>query len=96
MWIPLHQPKKILQRFLIILFRCFFDFDVSVANDVAIDVVICVLPGKVMQESPCPEVRTLTNENGRYIMKLNGNTYHHRVQTVQKCTIFLFATYISQ
>ena len=48
-----------------------FDFDVSVANDVAIDVAKCALPGKVMQWSPCPEVHTLTNENGRYIMKLN-------------------------
>ena len=26
-----------------------FDFDVSVANDVAIDVAKCALPGKVMQ-----------------------------------------------
>ena len=48
-----------------------FDFDVSVANDVAIDVAKCALPGKVMQWSPCPEVRTLINEDGRYIMKLN-------------------------
>ena len=68
-WIP-PSAQKILQRFLIILFRR-FDFDVSVANDVAIDVAKCALPGKVMQWSPCPEVRTLTNENGRYIMKLN-------------------------
>ena len=48
-----------------------FDFDVTVANDVAIDVAKCSLPGKVMQWSPCPEVRTLTNENGRYMIKLN-------------------------
>ena len=44
---------KILQRFVIILFRRLlntnFDFDVSVANDVAIDVAKCALPGKVMQ-----------------------------------------------
>ena len=26
--------------------------------------------GKMMQESSCPEVHTLTNENLRYIMKL--------------------------
>ena len=42
-----------------------FDFDVSVA----IDVAKRPLPGKVMQ--PCQEVGTLTNENRRYIMKLN-------------------------
>ena len=34
-------------------------------------VVKCALRGKVMQGSPWPEVCTLTNENGRYIMKLN-------------------------
>ena len=39
-----------------------FDFDVSVANKVAIDVAQCARPGKVIQCSPCPEVRTLTNE----------------------------------
>ena len=44
-----------------------FDLDVSVAYAVA----KCAVPGKVMQGSPCPEVRTLTNENGRFIMKLN-------------------------
>ena len=49
-----------------------FDFDVSVANDVAIDVAKRALPGKVMQWSPCPEVGTYTNENRRYIMKLNN------------------------
>ena len=48
-----------------------FDFDVSVANDVASVVAKCALPGKVMQWSPCPEVSALSNENGRYIMKLN-------------------------
>ena len=35
-------------------------------NDVAIDVANCALPGKVMLWSHCPEVRTLTNENGRF------------------------------
>ena len=58
-------------HFISTLLNANFDFDVSVANDVAIDVAKCALPGKVMQWSPCPEVRTLTNENGRYIMKLN-------------------------
>ena len=50
-----------------------FDFDVSIAKDVAIDVANYkyALPGKVMQGSPCPEVHTLTNENGLNKMKLN-------------------------
>ena len=48
-----------------------FDFDVSVTNDVAIDVAKRALPGKVMRWSPCLEMCTLTNENGRNIMKLN-------------------------
>ena len=54
-----------------------FYFDVSVANDAAIDVARCALPGKVMQGSPCLEVSTSTNENERYIMKLNesGRTF---------------------
>ena len=29
------------------------------------------LSDKVIFASPCPEMRTLTNGNGRYIMKLN-------------------------
>ena len=80
MWIP-PSTQKILQRFLIILFRQLlnanFDFDVSVANDVAINVAKCALPGKVMQGSPCLEARALTNENGRYIMKLNDFQINH-------------------
>ena len=68
-WIP-PSTQKIWQRFLIILFGRFnFDFDVSIANDVAIDFAKRALPGKMMQWSPCPEVRTLTNKNGRNIMK---------------------------
>ena len=47
------------------------NIDVTVANDVVIDFAKCSLPGKVMQWSPCLEVRTLTNENGRYMIKLN-------------------------
>ena len=64
MWIPPYQ-------FISTLLKANFDFDVSVANGVAIDVAKCVLPGKVVQGSPCPEVRALTNENSRYMMKLN-------------------------
>ena len=46
------------------------NFDVSVANDVAINFAKWALSGKVMQGSPCPEVGTFTNENECYIMKL--------------------------
>ena len=46
-----------------------FDFDVSVANDVSIDVAKWALPVKVMQGLLCPEVHTLTNDNGRYMVK---------------------------
>ena len=58
-------------HFISTLLNASFDFDVTVANDVAIDVAKCALSGKVMQWSPCLEVRTLTNGNRRYIMKLN-------------------------
>ena len=63
----LHQPKKYYNDSL----SFNFDFDISVANAVVIDVAKCTLPGKVMQWSPCPEACTLTNEDGRYI--INGN-----------------------
>ena len=68
------NPKNITTipyHFISTLLNVNFDFDVSFANDVAIDVAKCALPGKVMQGSPCLEVRVLTNENGRYMMKLN-------------------------
>ena len=45
-------------HFISTLLNVNFDFDTSVANDVAIDIAKCSLPGKVMQCSPCPEVRT--------------------------------------
>ena len=48
--IPLH--------FIFTLLNAYFDFDVSVANDVAISVAKCALLGKVMKGSPCPEVHT--------------------------------------
>ena len=48
-------------------FNDYFDFDVSIANDIA----KCAL----MQWSPCPEVHALTNGNGRYIMKLNDISF---------------------
>ena len=70
----MHQPQKITTipyHFISTLLNVNFDSDVTVANDVAIDVAKCSLPGKLMQWSPCPEVRTLTNENGRYMIKLN-------------------------
>ena len=59
----------------------FFYFDISVVNNIAIDIAIDVakssLPGKVMQGSPCPEVRTLTIGNWHYIMKLNDTHFLH-------------------
>ena len=61
-------------HFISTLLNANYDFELSVANDDAIDVARFALPGKVMQWSPCPEVRTLTNANGRYIMKLNDIT----------------------
>ena len=47
-----------------------FDFDVNVANDDA----KCALLGKVIQGSPCPEVRILTNGYDCNKMKLNDNS----------------------
>ena len=44
-----------------------FDFDVSVVNDVAIEVAKCTLLGKVMQGQPCPEVHTLMKMGITYI-----------------------------
>ena len=70
----LHQPKNITTipyPYISTLLNANFDFDVSVANDVAIDMAKYTLPDKSMQWSPCPELRTLTNGNGRYMMKLN-------------------------
>ena len=58
-------------HFISTLLNANYDFQVSVANDVAIDVASFALPGKVMQWSPCPEMGTSTNENERYIMQLN-------------------------
>ena len=46
------NPKNITtipHHFILTLLNANFDFDVSVANDVAIDVAKCALPGKVMQ-----------------------------------------------
>ena len=46
------SPKNIATityHFISALLNANFDFDVSVANDVAIDVAKCALPGKVMQ-----------------------------------------------
>ena len=63
------------------------DFDVSVANVVAIDIAKFALPGKVMQGSPCTEEHILTNENGRYIMKLNDSCITNNFFTFS--TLFL-------
>ena len=61
---------KIPYHFILGLLNANFDFDFSVANDVAIDVAKCIHPGKMMQW-PSLKVHTLTNENRRYKMKLN-------------------------
>ena len=58
-------------HFISTLLNANYNFEVSVANDVANDVGRFALPGKVMQWSPCPEMRISTNENERYIMQLN-------------------------
>ena len=59
-------------------FNANFDFDVNVAIDVAKG----MLPCKVMQVSPCPEMRILTNESGRYIMNLNDIYMYMHVYTL--------------
>ena len=56
-------------HFISVLLYPNFDFDVGVDNDLA----KCALPGKVMQGPPCLKVHTLTNEIGRFTMKLNDN-----------------------
>ena len=51
-WLPPSTPKNITMipyHFISTLLYTYFDFDVTVANDVAIDVAKCALPGKVMQ-----------------------------------------------
>ena len=53
-------------HFILALLNTNSDFDVSIANNLAIDIAKCTLPGKVMQTSPCQAVCTLTDENGRY------------------------------
>ena len=45
-------------HFISTLLNVNFDFNVTVANDFAIDVAKCSLPGKVMQRLTCPNVRT--------------------------------------
>ena len=68
MWIPPSTPKNITTipyNFISTLLNANFDFDVSVANDVAIDVAIdvakCALPGKVMLNTPVFVVDTSFN-----------------------------------
>ena len=66
-------------HFISTLLNAILYFDVSVTHDVA----KCSLPGKVMQGSPCPEVHTLTNENGCYIMRLNDMHIHLMAQPLR-------------
>ena len=74
-WIPASTQKitTIPYHFISTLLNVNSDFDDTVANDVTFDVAKRSLPGKVMQWSPCLEVHTLTNENGRYMIKLNDS-----------------------
>ena len=68
------NPKNIAMisyNFVSVYLNDSFDLDVSIANDVSIDLAKCAPPGKVMQGPPCSKVRTFTNINGRYVMKLN-------------------------
>ena len=54
MWIPPSAQKNITTipyHFIWTLLNANYDFDVSVANDVAIDVAKCTFPGKVMPGS---------------------------------------------
>ena len=53
-WIPPSTPKNITTipyHYISTLLNANFDFDLSVANDVAIDVAKCAIPGKVVQVS---------------------------------------------
>ena len=82
------NPKNITTipyHFISTLLNVNFDFDVTVANDVAIDIAKCSFPGKLMQWLPCPEVRTLTNENGHYMIKLNDTNFQRFYPQVTKC-----------
>ena len=47
----------------------------------------CALPGKVIQGSSCPEVCTLTNANGRYIMRLNDTYIIYIIILLQGCKL---------
>ena len=72
----LHQPKIITAypyHFISTLLKTNFSFDVSIANDIAIDVAMYALPGKVRQGSPCQKVHALTKENKRYILNTKRN-----------------------
>ena len=60
------NPKNITTipyHFISTLLNAHFDFDISVANDAAIDVAKWALLDKVMQWSSCPRVQSLTYEN---------------------------------
>ena len=66
-WIPPSTQKIItmihyMYHYISTLLNAYFDFDVSVSNDVAFDVAKCAVPGKVMQGSHCLEVRTHINQ----------------------------------
>ena len=65
-----NNTRSTLYHFILTLLNTNSYFEVNMVNEVA----KCALPGKVMQGSPCPELRTLINENWRYVMKLNDKS----------------------
>ena len=69
----LHKLKNITMtpyHFIWTLLNANFDFGISVANDVAIDVARFALPGQGDAAINLPgSVHFITNENGCYIMK---------------------------
>ena len=54
-------------HFISTLLNAYFDSNISLAKDAAIDIVKCALLDKVMQGSPCPKVCPVTNENWCYL-----------------------------
>ena len=52
-------------------YKHLLDFDLNLANEDAIDVAKCALPGKYMQWSPFPELSTSTNGNRSYMIMVS-------------------------
>ena len=74
------NPKYITMNpyhFISTLLNANSDFDVSVANDLAIDVAKWALTRKVMQGSPCPEVCTLNLVRTPFNVLLRGQIWKY-------------------